>query len=157
MSKLSHPIAVSKACVRLIACISLSFAAVACSQVVPPMGTHDSVAPLDLTGAIKAAPDKAADVDGEDRRIIARSIENALAQSQTGSSQTGSSQTISWANPVSGNTGTISDIDNGTASLPGCVHFKTTANTISGVRAYEGQACRDAVSNLTVTGLSEAS
>ena len=152
MSKLSHPIAVSKACVRLIACISLSFAAVACSQVAPPMGTHDSVAPLDLTGAIKAAPDKAADVDGEDRRIIARSIENALAQSQTGSSQT-----VSWANPVSGNTGTISDIDNGTASLPGCVHFKTTANTISGVRAYEGQACRDAVSNLTVTGLSEAS
>lgn len=152
MSKLSHPTAVSKACVRLIACISLSFAAVACSQVVPPMGTHDSVAPLDLTGAIKAAPDKAADVDGEDRRIIARSIENALAQSRTGSSQT-----VSWANPVSGNTGTISDIDNGTASLPGCVHFKTTANTISGVRAYEGQACRDAVSNLTVTGLSEAS
>ncbi len=61
---------------------------------------------------------------------------------------------FAWNNPLSGNSGTIVALtDETVASGAGCARFETTANTIGGVRAYQGVACQDVMKDWSVIQL----
>ncbi|ADZ71712.1 RT0821/Lpp0805 family surface protein [Polymorphum gilvum] len=111
-----------------------------------PLASNDLDTPLDLTGSIDGLGNGAdTDIDKEDRRAIAAAIEAAKPTADGPAA-------IAWANPLSGNTGTVTTI-NADGGVSGCLAFRTTANTIHGVRAYDGTACRDAFSALSVITL----
>lgn len=122
----------------------------ACSPVSMPIGSADIETPLVLTGSIPSEADETyADINTEDRKLIAQTLYSALDEGSTDAA-------LAWSNPESGNSGTISDLDVSKFKSTGCLSFKTTANTISGLRLYEGTACRDISNAMAVTTLSVA-
>ncbi|NRG19681.1 pyridoxamine 5'-phosphate oxidase [Rhizobiales bacterium] len=120
----------------------------ACGSMPAHIGSDDVTSPLDLTGSIDGAHNTAdADIGIDDRKAIAF----ALAVGPTSVSRPAA---FTWSNPVSGNSGTIISLKE--ESVPfgtECSRFETTANTIGGVRAYTGLACRDANTNWTIVDL----
>jgi len=130
-------------------CVVLGLGLSACAQVTVPLGSADVETPMLLTGSIPSTTDIAyADIDGQDRVFMAEALSIGLdSDIET------TSLLIPWNNPNSGNSGTLSNIKADTLSQTGCLSFSTTANTIAGVRLYEGTACRDATSRLIITEL----
>ncbi|MBA5776348.1 pyridoxamine 5'-phosphate oxidase [Stappia sp. F7233] len=124
----------------------------ACGSFGGPVGSDDLVAPLDLTGSIEGTQNPAdADIGQGDRSAIAF----ALA---AGPTSVAKSPAFTWSNPVSGNSGTIISATKEPVTIgTECTRFETTANTIAGVRAYEGLACRDAKTNWTIVELKQKS
>lgn len=122
----------------------------ACSPVSLPIGSSDIETPLVITGSIPSMDDDAyADVGADDRKLIAQTIHMAVDDNNM-------AEALAWSNPESGNSGTISDLDISKLKDTGCLSFKTTANTITGVRLYEGTACRDISNATAITALSVA-
>lgn len=147
MRNLSYPRPLSKRLVQLGVILSLGWITAGCSQMSSTLATNDAIAPLDLTNSIDGMPtDASAGVDPTDRQVI------ALALAETAPSEGGEVE-IPWLNPESGNSGTITKVSGEGAQVPGCMSFRTTANTFQGVKAYEGSACRDARQNLAVISL----
>jgi hypothetical protein len=119
----------------------------ACSQISVPLGSDDVDTPLVLTGSIPSATDVSfADIDQTDRRIIAGILETVIEGKDDDA-------TLSWVNNESGNSGTIASLDASGMQSTGCIGFRTTANTIEGVRLYKGTACRDISGELAITEL----
>ncbi|WP_346899460.1 RT0821/Lpp0805 family surface protein [uncultured Roseibium sp.] len=119
----------------------------ACSPVSMPIGSSDIETPLVLTGSIPSLDDDAyTDVGADDRKLIAKTIHTAVDDDNT-------AEALAWSNPESGNSGTISDVDVSQFEDTGCLSFKTTANTITGVGLYEGTACRDISNAMAITVL----
>ena len=124
----------------------------ACGGVSMPMGSADVETPLDLTGSIEGQQNTAdVDINKQDRAIIATAIGTARQQDAA-------KPPFSWTNPITGNSGTIlSLVDDSVPGGTGCTRFETTANTIGGVRAYDGVACRDVMRDWSVISLAEKS
>ncbi|MEJ8473395.1 RT0821/Lpp0805 family surface protein [Roseibium algae] len=122
-----------------------------------PLGSADVETPLVLTGSISSAVDVAfTDVDPVDRQIIAYTLDQlTTTDAQQLSYTNGDQERLRWSNPESGNSGKVSDIDLTVEAETGCMAFKTTANTIAGVRIYSGTACRDISKRLMITSLVE--
>jgi surface antigen len=122
----------------------------ACGSVSMPMGSADVETPLDLTGSIDGQQNTAdVDINKQDRAIIASAIGKARKQETADAP-------FSWTNPITGNSGTIlSLVDDSVPGGTGCTRFETTANTIGGVRAYDGVACQDLMKDWAVISLAE--
>lgn len=135
---------------RGLLCAGLAATLSACGSIGAPVGSDDLVAPLDLTGSIDGTQNPAdADIGEGDRSAIAF----ALA---AGPTSVAKSAAFTWSNPVSGNSGTIISLTREPVAIgTECTRFETTANTIAGVRAYEGLACRDAKTNWTIVDLKQ--
>ncbi len=130
------------------AVVALGVFVSACGQISAPVGSDDLAAPLVLTGSIPSSTDVSyADIDKEDREIIARAIDAVVGGQDADA-------TMTWSNKQSGNSGTIASLDAASLSSTGCLEFKTTANTIEGVRLYAGTACRDYAGTMAITVLS---
>ncbi|GAB4524622.1 MAG: hypothetical protein Tsb0019_26650 [Roseibium sp.] len=126
-----------------------------CSQISVPVGSNNVDTPTLLTGSIPSAADVAySDVDEEDRGIIAAKFDSIGLD--LGNSEPASGLTLPWLNALSGNSGTLSGIDSTTLAATGCLTFRTTANTIAGIKLYEGTACRDVTGRFAVTALNVA-
>lgn len=127
-------------------CLALTVAG--CGSISMPMGSADPETPLDLTGSIDAQQNIAdVDISAQDRAIIAKAIATARDGGMA-------EPPFAWNNPISGNSGTIvSLVDDTATNGTGCARFETTANTIGGVRAYQGTACQDAMQDWAVIGL----
>lgn len=123
-----------------------------CAQVSVPMGSNNVATPTVLTGSIPSASDVAySDVDEDDRSIIAGHLDTLGATLADGQAATGVA--LPWLNSVSGNSGTLTGIDTSVLSATGCLTFRTTANTIAGIKLYDGTACRDITRKFAVTAL----
>ena len=132
-----------------VAALAISGALGACSPVSMPIGSSDIETPLVLTGSISSEDDTYADISTDDRKLIAQTLYAALDKDST-------EDALAWSNPESGNSGTVSDLDASQFEDTGCLSFKTTANTITGLRLYEGTACRDVSNAMAVTALRAA-
>ncbi len=119
-----------------------------CGTFSTPIGSDDVQTPLDLTGSIEGSQNSAdADIGTGDRQAIAF----ALAAGPTSVEK---SAAFTWSNPISGNSGTILSLKKEEVAIgTECTRFETTANTVGGVRAYQGLACRDAKTNWTIVDL----
>lgn len=130
-----------------LAALAISGLLSACSPVSMPIGSSDIETPLVLTGSIPSVDDDAyADISTDDRKLIAQTIHTALGENSA-------TEALAWSNPESGNSGTISSLDVSKLKDTGCLSFKTTANTITGLRLYEGTACRDISNAMAITAL----
>jgi len=131
--------------------LALALLAGACGGVSMPVGSADPTTPLDLTGSIDAQQNTAdVDINAQDRAVIAKAIATARDSATA-------QPPFSWTNPLSGNSGTILALTDDTiASGTGCARFRTTANTIGGLRAYDGVACQDVMRSWQVIELTEA-
>lgn len=127
----------------------LPLVAAGCGSVSMPIGSSDLESPLDLTGSIDSQQNAAdVDISSQDRAIIARAIATAHESGMV-------EPPFSWNNPITGNSGTIVAVKDDTQSGgTGCTRFETTANTIGGVRAYLGTACRDLMQEWAIIDLS---
>ncbi|WP_417670682.1 RT0821/Lpp0805 family surface protein [Roseibium sp.] len=147
------------------ACALVSLSLAGCGQVSMPLGSADVETPLVLTGSIPSATEIAfTDIGDGDRQLIAHTLDLALGQmngSQMEGAEAGDdapraglAETMpTWNNPRNGNSGKIIDIDRSAEAGTGCIAFKTTANTIAGVKIYAGSACRDVRKQLSITSL----
>lgn len=132
--------------------VVLGIALGGCSQVSMPMGSNNVDTPTVLTGSIPSATDVAySDINDGDRSIIAAHLDSLAEELSAGTSVTG--MTLPWLNSVSGNSGTLSTIDPALLTQTGCLTFRTTANTIAGIKLYDGTACRDITRKFAVTAL----
>ncbi len=123
-----------------------------CSQIEVPVGSNNVDTPTLLTGSIPSSMDIAySDISEEDRGVIARNLDGI--GSDLGNNTVAATLTLPWLNDVSGNSGTLSNIDADSLEDTGCVSFRTTANTIAGIKLYSGTACRDVTQKFAVTGL----
>jgi len=123
-----------------------------CSQVSMQMGSNNVDTPTVLTGSIPSASDVAySDINEGDRGIIAAHLDT-LGDDLTDGETVGQT-TLPWLNSVSGNSGTLSGINSALLADTGCVAFRTTANTIAGIKLYDGTACRDVTRKFAVTSL----
>jgi len=126
-----------------------------CSQVSVPMGSNNVDTPTVLTGSIPSAADVAySDINDGDRGIIAAHLDSLGVNLTT--DQPIAELTLPWLNSVSGNSGTLSAIDFALLPDTGCLTFRTTANTIAGIKLYDGTACRDVTRKFAVTVLTVA-
>ncbi len=126
-----------------------------CTHVTVPTGSNDVSAPTLITGSIESSSDIAySDVSDDDRAIIADNLDAARVVIENGPAA--AALELPWLNSLSGNSGTVSHIDTSVLQETGCVSFKTTANTIAGIKLYSGTACRDVERNFSVTTLSVA-
>ena len=126
-----------------------------CAQVTVPVGSNNVDTPTVLTGSIPSTTDQAySDVDAEDRAVIAENLDTLGPSLIKG--DTDEDVLLSWLNPISGNSGTVTSIDAGGLGETGCLSFQTTANTIAGIRLYSGTACRDISQKFAITALSVA-
>ncbi|MFN4009505.1 MAG: RT0821/Lpp0805 family surface protein [Pannonibacter sp.] len=161
MRNLPYPGLLSKRLGLLATFLSVNIGLGACAQISGPLATSDVVDMSDVTGSINNAGNGLAtdpagtgsrapssDIDATDRQLIALAIASAPAP--------GNAINVPWLNPASGNSGTIIALTPEGRDLLGCVAFRTTANTIQGVRAYDGNACRDARQQMAVINLAEA-
>lgn len=124
-----------------------------CSQVTVPMGSNDIDTPTVITGSITSPIDVAySDISAEDRDVIAENLDIIEPELLSGYEAT-SGLTLPWLNSISGNSGTVSAINTEIFGETGCVNFKTTANTIAGIKLYSGTACRDVSEKFAVTAL----
>lgn len=123
-----------------------------CSQVSVPVGSNNIDAPTVLTGSIPSTSDVAySDVNEGDRGIIAANLDSL--SDDLADIETVKELSLPWLNSVSGNSGTLSGIDATSLAASGCVTFRTTANTIAGIKLYDGSACRDVTRKFSVTTL----
>ncbi|TYC52806.1 pyridoxamine 5'-phosphate oxidase [Rhodobacterales bacterium] len=123
-----------------------------CGQVTVPMGSNDVDTPTIITGSITSSTDVAySDISEEDRDLIASHLDEIETELAKGSVSPATS--LPWLNALSGNSGTVTSIDTGIFGETGCVNFKTTANTIAGIKLYAGTACRDITQRFAVTSL----
>ncbi|MBO6755374.1 MAG: pyridoxamine 5'-phosphate oxidase [Roseibium sp.] len=135
----------------MIGAISAIVVLAGCGQVAVPLGSADVETPIILTGSIPSAADIAyTDIDERDRVIIAHTIETALTD---GAVHGDAPAAFSWRNSESGNSGTVSKIDLAEIGRTGCLGFETTANTIAGIKIYNGTACHDISNRLAITAL----
>lgn len=119
-----------------------------------PLGSADVETPLVLTGSLPNSLDVAyTDIGAEDRRLIANALLSAMNQPKKETEQPEDQAPLTWSNPESGNSGTIAELETSDFENSGCLSFKTTANTIEGVRLYNGTACRDISQKLAITAL----
>lgn len=126
-----------------------------CAQVTVPIGSNNVDTPTVLTGSIPSSTDQAyTDVNAEDRAVIAENLDS-LDQTLD-NYDAGQDVLLSWLNPISGNSGTVTSIKADGLTETGCLSFQTTANTIAGIRLYSGTACRDISQKFAVTALSVA-
>lgn len=117
------------------------------------MGSDDMETPLVLTGSIPSASDVAfSDVGVGDRTVIAQAL-TPVFQGDTSNLPT-EENSLRWTNPSSGNSGNIRKLSLDGLADTGCVNFQTTANTIAGIRLYNGTACRDLSQRVQITSLS---
>jgi len=136
---------------------TLAFASVVagCARVNVPIGSNNVDTPTVLTGSVSSSADQAySDISAEDRSIIAENLDTL--DTALSASDAEESAVLSWQNPTSGNSGTLTDLNADSLGETGCVSFKTTANTIAGIRLYSGTACRDITQKFSVTTLSVA-
>ncbi|MEI2384188.1 RT0821/Lpp0805 family surface protein [Breoghania sp. JC706] len=115
-------------------------------------GTESDVS-AETTGSIASMNDPQTDRDVAvtDRGIIASTLATAPQTVEPTPTQ------LAWANPETGNQGTIFEVvDADPKDAGGCRRFSTTANTIDGVRAYSGIACPDSFDKWHVTVLQPA-
>lgn len=105
-----------------------------CSTIMMPLNgwtSSQSGPPSDelVTGSIRKP------VETPDGEVIRRTVETARLS--PGPAQ------LAWTNPVSGNSGTISDIVEAKAKNGApCRDFATTLTTVDGVALYRGRACQ---------------
>jgi len=126
-----------------------------CSQVTVPMGSNNVDTPTVITGSIMSSTDIAySDIDEEDRAIISQNLD--LIGDDLASGNPVGELALPWLNALSGNSGTLTEIDTNAFGETGCVFFKTTANTIAGIKLYAGTACRDVSRKFAVTALTVA-
>ncbi|AXS39601.1 RT0821/Lpp0805 family surface protein [Breoghania sp. L-A4] len=123
-----------------------------CAGIAIPLGgaagTSDVNAPIDLTGNIGNTADL--DVTLSDRRRIVEALPENPADAET-------MVPLAWANPETGNRGTITELfEADPAGNRGCARFTTSANTIEGLRNYTGMACPDSFNKWHVTVLEPA-
>lgn len=127
-----------------------------CGQVSMQLGSADVETPMVITGSINTGVETAhSDIDLADREVIAEVLDTmanpsgvvALTETRPGAR---------WLNRESGNSGTVSKIDTSQIDETGCLGFQTTANTIAGVKLYQGTACRDITQRMVITSLSVA-
>ena len=116
------------------------------------VGSDDIAEPTLLTGSIPSNSDVAfADISADDRMIIAGNLDSLTGDLDDQSDLSGLS--LPWLNTASGNSGTVSSLDKSTFNETGCLAFQTTANTIVGIKLYDGTACRDVTQKFAVTTL----
>lgn len=97
------------------------------SQATPPAG--------ELTTASIPKPTVPAPPAESDGDVIRRTVEAAAKAKST--------PQLAWANPASGNSGTITGLNAATAKNGApCRDFSTTLATIEGVSMYRGRACQ---------------
>jgi outer membrane surface antigen len=126
-----------------------------CSQITVPMGSNNVDTPTVITGSIPSSTDIAySDINDGDRRIIAENLD-AIGVVLKADSEV-QNVSLPWLNSISGNSGTLSNIDTAALGETGCLSFQTTANTIAGIKLYSGTACRDISQSFAVTTLSVA-
>ncbi len=126
-----------------------------CSHVSVPIGADNVDTPTLITGSLTTSADVAfSDVNADDRGIIAENLDAIAPRLADG--QPVDALSLPWLNAISGNSGTMSDINTAILAETGCVTFKTTANTIAGIKLYTGTACRDVRQKFAVTDLSVA-
>jgi 17 kDa outer membrane surface antigen len=126
-----------------------------CSHVTVPMGANNVDTPTVITGTIPSSTDIAySDINDGDRRIIAENLD-AIGVVLKADSEV-QNVSLPWLNSLSGNSGTLSNIDTAALGETGCLSFQTTANTIAGIKLYSGTACRDISQSFAVTTLSVA-
>ncbi len=143
-----------------LAIVLMSLFAGGCSQISVPIGSADVETPMILTGALPSSADQAfADIEDGDREVIAGTLSLLLSSPDETTPSlayvagVAPEDSVAWTNPTTGNSGSISAIDRSTSDSTGCVGFRTTANTIAGVRLYAGTACKDIRQQLTITSL----
>ncbi len=135
--------------------VLLGGALAGCGQMGMQVGTDDLKTPTVLTGSIPSAADVAySDLSPEDRLAIAANLDALNADLERGSNLDGLS--LPWLNAISGNSGTVSEVSSSAFTQTGCLTFKTTANTIAGIKLYSGTACRDITQKFAVTALAVA-
>lgn len=135
------------------AALALAVCLAGCTQVTVPTGSNNVDTPTVLTGSIPSPSDQAySDVNADDRAVIAENL-NTLSD-ELDLTEADQDVMLSWLNPVSGNSGTLTQIETGTFDATGCLSFRTTANTIAGIKLYSGTACRDITQRFAVTALS---
>ncbi len=119
---------------------ALLLALPACTQMSISVNKGEYQEPLNLTEGVGPAQNVADNqIDRTDRTVITDTIEEALNEGRGGFAP------MAWRNPVSGNSGTITSlmsIDR-SGSIAGCTDFVTSANTVGGIRAYQGRSCPD--------------
>ncbi|MEP1931606.1 MAG: RT0821/Lpp0805 family surface protein [Roseibium sp.] len=136
----------------MLSMVALGMIVAGCSQVSMQMGSADVAEPTLLTGSISSNSDVAfADISSDDRLIIAKNLDELSGDLREGSDLTELS--LPWLNTASGNSGTVSAVDETTFGQTGCLNFRTTANTIVGIKLYSGTACRDITQKFAVTTL----
>lgn len=149
---ISHIAKMAKRQGGFIVAVCVAGLASGCGGVSMPMGSADVETPLVLTGSIPSASDVAfTDINGGDRRVIAQSLHSFFDGNS--SDLPNDENRLSWNNPSSGNSGSINHINVGSLDETGCLDFQTTANTIAGIRLYQGTACRDFTRRVEITTL----
>ncbi len=139
----------------VVCALVMGLTASGCSQVGMQVGTDDLKTPTILTGSIPSAADEAyTDLSIEDRQSIAKNFDTLDQDLASGAGL--EDLKLPWLNGISGNSGTISEINPTAFAQTGCLGFKTTANTISGIKLYSGTACRDITQKFAVTALTVA-
>ncbi|WP_371419594.1 RT0821/Lpp0805 family surface protein [Labrenzia sp. THAF82] len=88
------------------------------------------------------------DIKDDDWLAIAQKLDKAVLSFSSRAVDQAPEQ--SWFSPVSGNSGTFLKIGTAELSGPECIAFQTTANTITGIRLYNGTACRDSARRFAV-------
>ncbi len=123
-----------------------------CTQMSFSVGNSEYQEPKDLTESLESdATTDEASIEVSDRDLISRTIAYALQDKSGGIYANGP---LPWANPESGNSGTITSIFQiDDAGMDGCADFITSANTVGGVRAYHGRTCPDGTNNLEIVRL----
>ncbi len=136
-------------------CMAIATALGGCSQLSVPVGSNNIDSPTVLTGSIPSASDVAyADINEDDRSVIAQNLDT-ISQDLAAGKPT-HALSLTWLNAISGNSGTLSNINASTYGETGCLGFQTTANTIVGIKLYSGTACRDITQKFAVTSLTVA-
>ncbi|NBN64317.1 pyridoxamine 5'-phosphate oxidase [Microvirga tunisiensis] len=149
MRNLPYPTLLSKHYGLAAAILSGSLVLGGCAQISSPLASYDGPAAVDVTGSTNGAGTASdLEIDTTDRAVIALALTRAPVA--------GAAVEIPWLNPESGNSGTITALGREGEQVPGCMAFQTTANTIQGVKAYSGNACRDLRQELQVIGIAEA-
>ncbi|KZK91815.1 hypothetical protein PsW64_00145 [Pseudovibrio sp. W64] len=115
----------------------------ACTQMSISVNNSEYQEPLNLTEAVDTKQKVAdSEIHRTDRTVITNTIEEALNESGQTKHRFAP---MAWTNPVSGNSGTITSLMSvdKTESIAGCTDFVTSANTVGGIRAYQGRSCPD--------------
>ena len=136
-------------------CVALLLVVVlpACTQMSISVNNSEPQKPLNLTQTTYSrAQTEASTIDHSDKTVITETIESALIDKAKTES---AFKPLGWANPESGNSGTILSLFSvdENSSITGCRDFVTSANTVGGVRAYQGRSCPDSQQRMRIVQL----